>query len=102
MNVNFELSNGWSAASSTVGSERLNSPRAEEDALKPYTTCDLGPDFQIVEVDGPAKNFASPTETKNGKARIPGGGGLSRIDLLPGGRGFRQSQGGASADVTIQ
>ena len=39
--------------------------------MKPFTTCDLGPDFQIVQVDGPVKDFAWPTPTKNGEIRIP-------------------------------
>jgi hypothetical protein len=38
--------------------------------LKAYTTCDLGTDFRIVDVDGPVTDFAWPTPTKAGKVSI--------------------------------
>jgi len=79
INVNFELSGGPSqaqaqgpAASSTAGSEKPNPQQEEEGALKSYTTCDLGPHFQIVHVDGPVKDFAWPSPTKDdADARVP-------------------------------
>ena len=78
INVNFQLSDGPSepqakgpSPSSSAGSERPNPPQEEEDALKSYTNCDLGPEFQIVQVDGPVKDFAWPSPTKDGDVRIP-------------------------------
>ena len=79
INVNFELSgapsesppNDLAASSSTANSDTSSPPQEQESDLKPFTTCDLGPDFQIVQVDGPVKDFAWPTPTKNGEIRIP-------------------------------
>ena len=63
INVNFQLSE--------VPPEEWPSEPPEDSDLKPYTTCDLGPDFRIVQVDGPVKNFAWPSPTKNGEVHIP-------------------------------
>jgi TonB family protein len=78
INVNFQLSDGSSepqakgtAPSSSAGNERPDPPKEEEDALKSYTNCDLGSEFQIVQVDGPVKDFAWSSPTKDGDVRIP-------------------------------
>ena len=39
--------------------------------LKPYTKCNLGPDFQIFKVDGPVTDFAWRTSTKSGEVPVP-------------------------------
>ena len=44
---------------------------AQDASLKPYTSCDLGPDFQIVQVDGPVTDFAWKSPTKSGEVSIP-------------------------------
>lgn len=44
---------------------------AQDPGLKPYTTCNLGPDFQIVDVDGPVTDFAWKSPTKSGEVSIP-------------------------------
>ena len=79
INVNFELNgpaseglpNSPAANSSSSNSGGSSPPLEEESDLKAYTTCNLGPEFQIVQVDGPVKDFAWPTTTKNGEVRIP-------------------------------
>jgi hypothetical protein len=45
--------------------------RAQNSSMKLYTSCKLGPDFQIVQVDGPSNDFAWPTPVKSGKVNIP-------------------------------
>ena len=80
INVNFQLSGppseaqsnqpaGNTAASANNGG--ANPSQGQESDLKAYTTCDLGPDFQIAWVDGPVNDFAWPTPTKDGEVRIP-------------------------------
>jgi len=44
---------------------------AQIDNLRPYTTCNLGPDFEIVQVDGPKTDFAWPAPVKDGDRSIP-------------------------------
>src|SRR5664280_2577939 len=66
INVNFELNGPASEAppnepvanSSPSNSGSSSPPREEGSDLKAYTTCNLGPEFQIVQVDGPVKDFA--------------------------------------------
>ena len=79
INVNFELNGPASEAppnepvanSSPSNSGSSSPPREEGSDLKAYTTCNLGPEFQIVQVDGPVTDFSWPTTTKNGKVSIP-------------------------------
>ena len=79
INVNFELNgpaseappNSPAANSSSSNSGSSSPPLEEESDLKPYTTCNLGPEFKIVQVDGPVTDFAWPVSTKNGEVRIP-------------------------------
>src|SRR5664280_2940587 len=79
INVNFELSGAPSEAppnepaanTSASNNGGANPSQGQESDLKAYTTCNLGPDFQIAEVDGPVTDFAWPTPTKNGEVRIP-------------------------------
>jgi hypothetical protein len=44
---------------------------AQDHDLKSYTSCQLGPDFQIVQVDGPVTDFAWKSPTKSGQVPIP-------------------------------
>lgn len=44
--------------------------RSQDSGLKPYTSCELGPNFQIVQVDGPVTDFAWKTPTKSGEVPI--------------------------------
>src|SRR5664279_1528756 len=79
INVNFELSGAPSEAppnepaanTSASNNGGANPSQGQESDLKAYTTCNLAPDFQIAEVDGPVTDFAWPTPTKNGEVRIP-------------------------------
>ena len=43
---------------------------AQDRDLSRYTKCELGPEFEIVEVDGPVTDFAWETPTKSGKTSI--------------------------------
>jgi hypothetical protein len=43
----------------------------QENDLKLYTTCNLGSEFQIAQVDGPTRDFSWPTPMKNGDVSIP-------------------------------
>lgn len=44
--------------------------QAQSTDLGKYTKCDLGADFQIIQVDGPVTDFAWPTRTKAGETSI--------------------------------
>jgi hypothetical protein len=77
--VNFVLSGAPTEAqpseSAANGSFSNNGaaglPLGQGSDLKADTTCDLGPEAQIVQADGPVKDFAWPTPTKDGEVRIP-------------------------------
>jgi len=44
---------------------------AQDSNLKRFTTCNLGPDFQIVQADGPVSDIAWPAPIKGGEVSIP-------------------------------
>jgi len=44
---------------------------AQDSDLKAYTACNLGTDFQIVQVDGPVNDFSWPAPSRAGEVSIP-------------------------------
>ena len=43
---------------------------AQNQDLKGYTECNVGPEFQIAQVDGPVKDFSWQAQTKGGEVSI--------------------------------
>ena len=52
-------------------SVEFNPSQAQEPDLQPYTNCDLGSEFHMVQLDGPVRDFAWRSSTKDGEVRIP-------------------------------
>lgn len=51
--------------------DTVQNPLPANDDLQPYTSCELGKDFQIVTVDNPITNFAWSAPTEAGDIDIP-------------------------------